>query len=653
MTSRKHRPASGCAVTASRHADGAARGTGRMVLPGGIELELLGSDELMHRVAAAYWSRSPAGRWLERVYVIADRFALGDGPLAEMLRPHALAFDPGERCPQCGTLAAMANRSACRAPSQAGAGPALCMRCATDRATQREKIMQSAIAEWCRRSAAGHREPLTLEQAACGTPLEAWAVLAVLHLHAGGGEVLDAHGWSLPGRGESGLLGARVLDGDLVGELVEHGYLLPDPSSPAEAFEWDEAGRIIGCSPLQMRYRTPWAGECGVAESAVRLERLLGTVRWHRDELLESWYAIAAADVAGYIDRLAQFRYGQGPLPDHKARELAAAIAACRPELSTGQLTSTAWSATRDASAWDQRTPARHESANTRVAAASASLTLKRVQHPLSFERKSFEREPLLHPWSTVATLYLGHLLGDEIDWQHSAITAASLRPSLLCECERFAEPGAVLEGWPGGYVSPGAPSAPTLAGYQRAYLNGHRHAGAREIRQTPALEVPDAQVEKRLGAMQDGGLDLADERIRTWLGVITARALICTRMLADRGEISRAEWCAAYMQLCTDLTVASVLDQRRPTASGTVPQPRGTQADAQRRQVSAWLLHQLAANLEGASRSALSACWELVEFPGAEYRPPAGDRGRAADVRLAPEHWASSTDPYVLEASR
>jgi hypothetical protein len=378
---------------------------GARMLPGGIALELLGTDDAMHRAAAAYWERDGRGRWVHAAAEIAAEIGVEHATvLAAVLRPHALAHDAASTCPSCGRVPTVTSRSEALSPKQRAT--AVCETCTEANEGELELARRSAVAEWCR--GFDQPAPSSIEQIAAGEPLLAWAMFAVCASHRGTDEVLRAEDWTRDGEGEQGLYGERHLDERLLRRLVAAGFIRPDPSTPTTALTWDAPTLPGPWHPVQLHYTLPQS-QMTVQETATALRDALRSRIWHEAELLDLWHGIVAADATANLSKLMAHRYRQASLPAHHAFELYDKLLPAGDSLTPGQLTSMGWSAAKNGFAWDKRTPG---SSPERAAKAAATSMASWIEEPGRFPHESYKRAVLLNPWSKIATRFFNFTLG-------------------------------------------------------------------------------------------------------------------------------------------------------------------------------------------------------------------------------------------------
>lgn len=603
--------------------------------PGGLTVELFGRDEAMHRAAIEYWSRDERGRYLVPVASIAERLGVSSTTsLGRHLRTHARACDPDRACPSCGktTLLDSRNEAAWRARVPVHA----CAACQAQQPGRAQSAERTEIARWCLELAQRHPEPLEAARIAIRDLVLGYGLLAVLRAHRGVGEVIRVADFLTYTKGEAALYGTAELDARLLIELVQHGYLAVDPSTPKHAFEWDETGSITNWRPLLAHYAVTWTRET-IADTADTLAGHL-TTGLHYEQIADAWHRIIGADAAGHVGALMQFRYGCPAASAAKDEELLTAVFDHRPPYDPGQFAALAWSAAQYGfgAAYRLFAVRDREGAGSGAAAAMARW----LAEPKGYPQESYKRQPLLHPWSLTARLFLAAVLPvDPANWQHSRARPPDIDPDALCWCELETGPNGILAHWPGPYL---AAHNPSLPGIRRVYLAAaHREAGA--------LSGEDAAW---LIELAGHDVDAKDDLTRAWLGVMASRALIHARTLLDRDLITPESWCTVHYETTEllghlaryDFAAAEQVHERTRVS---VWSPA---SDQQRRAASIWLREHFQGCVDVVDVSTLASEWPVIENPEPEYKPL--HHSAKPTREFGPAHWTAleQAEPTVQE---
>lgn len=309
------------------------------------------SNEAAVQLGRTYWAMHDQA-WVHTVKDIAQHYGLKSSQVAQQARLGVEAVNPHRPCGECGTLYRYESRS--DVLSSPDTSTYTCPRC---REAQRAREKERQAHLHARRTqqvhdkfAYGHATPLDLEDL---TLRQATFLLALIRVQA----TEDFRTLlSLAEHQPANPLGASAEHSQaIIQALLADDIIVPHPSSPVEAFEWqDEA--VTGTFLGRARYTVRGVGAEGFTGITEQLVRRLkdGPDHWPttwQEELPEFWRELVQQEARAYLE----FKLRQHNLTPKLGEKTEQTLRELSDDFSLGQIWNLTWQATQTAAANRQK----------------------------------------------------------------------------------------------------------------------------------------------------------------------------------------------------------------------------------------------------------------------------------------------------------
>ena len=309
------------------------------------------ASEAAIQLGRTYWAMNNQA-WVCNVKDITQNYGLKSSQLAQQARLGVEAVNPRRPCSECGTLYRYQSRS--DVLSSPDTSTYICPSC---REAQRAREKERQAQLHARRTqqvrdkfAYGHATPLDLEDL---TLRQATFLLALIRVQA----TEDFRTLlSLAEHQPTNPLGASAEHSQaIIQTLLEDNIIVPHPSSPVEAFEWQDE-EVTGTFLGRARYTVRGVGAEGFTGITEQLVRRLknGPDHWPtawQEELPEFWRELVQQEVRAYLE----FKLRQHNLTPKLGEKTEQTLRELSDDFSLGQIWNLTWQATQTAAANRQK----------------------------------------------------------------------------------------------------------------------------------------------------------------------------------------------------------------------------------------------------------------------------------------------------------